>query len=103
MGRGLEGARANELGHACNEGVTAARFAAMGAAFVNRATKAKASAQTMKLNDLRDNAGARKGRMRVGRGIGVQTTEEAKLRPLCAIKIVNLLYKSGMVLRNKYC
>jgi large subunit ribosomal protein L15 len=25
---------------------------------------------TMKLNDLRDNAGARKGRMRVGRGIG---------------------------------
>ena len=24
----------------------------------------------MKLNDIRDNAGARKGRMRVGRGIG---------------------------------
>ncbi|NDA48072.1 MAG: 50S ribosomal protein L15, partial [Alphaproteobacteria bacterium] len=24
----------------------------------------------MKLNDLRDNAGARKGRMRIGRGIG---------------------------------
>ena len=31
--------------------------------------KAKASA-TMKLNDIRDNDGARKGRMRVGRGIG---------------------------------
>jgi len=34
------------------------------------ATKAKASAKTMKLNDLRDNQGARKSRVRVGRGIG---------------------------------
>jgi len=33
------------------------------------ATKAKASAN-MKLNEINDNAGARKGRMRVGRGIG---------------------------------
>src|SRR4051812_11989092 len=34
-----------------------------------RATEAKASAD-MKLNDLRDNQGARKSRVRVGRGIG---------------------------------
>src|ERR1044072_4044367 len=34
------------------------------------ATKAKASADKMKLNELRDNPGARKGRIRVGRGIG---------------------------------
>jgi len=31
----------------------------------------------MKLNDLRDNAGARKGRMRVGRGIGSGTGKTA--------------------------
>src|SRR5690606_27383006 len=41
------------------------------AASVHSATTAKASAtMTIKLNDLRDNNGARKGRMRVGRGIG---------------------------------
>src|SRR3546814_11652171 len=38
---------------------------------VHSANTAKASAtMTIKLNDLRDNNGARKGRMRVGRGIG---------------------------------
>src|SRR6478672_11550895 len=41
----------------------------MGAREVFSATKAKASA-TMKLNDIRDNEGARKSRVRVGRGIG---------------------------------
>src|SRR3546814_8724935 len=38
---------------------------------VHSANTAKASAtMTIKLNELRDNNGARKGRMRVGRGIG---------------------------------
>src|SRR6266704_3633881 len=32
--------------------------------------KSESECKTMKLNDLRDNSGARKGRMRVGRGIG---------------------------------
>src|SRR5688500_7447900 len=38
--------------------------------FPSSATKAKASADTMKLNEIRDNPGARKSRVRVGRGIG---------------------------------
>src|SRR5690606_28492506 len=32
--------------------------------------KSESECKTMKLNELKDNAGARKGRMRVGRGIG---------------------------------
>src|SRR3546814_17057739 len=45
---------------------------------VHSANTAKASAtMTIKLNELRDNNGARKGRMRVGRGIGSGTGKTA--------------------------
>ena len=52
------------------KGVTSRPRSARGGAFPISAIKAKASASDMKLNDIRDNQGARKSRMRVGRGIG---------------------------------
>jgi hypothetical protein len=44
------------------------------------ANKAKASAP-MKLNEINDNKGARKGRMRVGRGIGFGQGQDRRTRP----------------------
>ena len=53
----------------CRIWMTKAAVDARGARSYQRVSKRK-RVQLMKLNDIRDNDGARKSRMRVGRGIG---------------------------------